>query len=64
MYLFFSSDAFDLFSRDVISALSLPENYSVHFRYQEELLPGGGDFITNARGKDGMILLFKDPIVI
>jgi hypothetical protein len=59
MYLFFSSDAFDLFSRDIISALSLPENYSVHFRYREELLPETADFIANARGRDAMIIYVK-----
>jgi hypothetical protein len=59
MYLFFSSDAFNLYSRDIISSLSLPENYSVHFRYQEHLLPNAADFIANAPTRDGMIVYVK-----
>jgi hypothetical protein len=55
MYLFFSSDAFDLYRRDIISSLALPQGYTTHFRYPRKILPNDQAF-TNLCGQDGMII--------
>jgi hypothetical protein len=39
MYLFFSSDIYTLYKKDVLSAISLPEEYCIHFRYPKSLIP-------------------------
>jgi hypothetical protein len=57
MYLFYSSDISTLFKKDVLSAISLPEDYSVHFRYPKENLQD--DFIKKLGGmleKEGVIV--------
>jgi hypothetical protein len=59
MYLFFSSDAFELYRRDVISSLALPQGYCTHFRYPQKLLPKDQAFIPSLLGKDGMIVYVR-----
>jgi hypothetical protein len=59
MYLFFSSDAFELYRRDVISSLALPQGYCTHFRYPKKLLPKDQIFIPSMKGKDGMIVYVR-----
>ncbi len=39
MYLFFSSDAHDLFKKGILHTLSYPMGYCEHFRYEYDLLP-------------------------
>jgi hypothetical protein len=39
MYLFFSSDIYSLYKKDILSAISLPRNYCLHFRYLEDDVP-------------------------
>ncbi len=57
MYLFFSSDSNELYRKDIISTLALPENYCIHFRYDKAFV--SSDVFLNyrkARGKDGIIV--------
>jgi hypothetical protein len=57
MYLFFSSDISTLYKKDVLSAISLPEDYCVHFRYPKENLLE--EFMKRLNGmfeKEGVII--------
>ncbi len=60
MYLFFSSDIFDLYRKDIITGMSLPIGYAIHFRYPQHLLSDElRDGLLNLVGKDGIIIYVK-----
>jgi len=63
MYLFFSSDIYSLYKKDILAAISLPTDYSIHFRYPKKFVPA--DFfalpvgIKRLKEKEGIIIYVK-----
>jgi len=63
MYLFFSSDIYSLYKKDILSAISLPQDYCLHFRYPKNLIPV--EIISDVDsliGKEGIIVYVSGNI--
>ncbi len=60
MFIFFSSDIYNLYRKDIISSLSLPNGYGLHFRYPAKLITEDiKKDIFSLRNKEGVITYAK-----